>query len=146
MHRILVIANRTCPCPVVHDEVAARVEGHEEHEVLLVAPALTSRLAYWVSDVDPGRREAGQRVEQALTRLERRGVHAVGAIGDEHPWTAITDALAEFRADEVIIATFPPGQSHWTEKGLVDKARAELSQPVRHVVSEYGLKEEAAAA
>jgi len=142
MHRVLLIANRTCPCPIIHDTVAQRVRPHAEHEVRLVAPALTSRLAYWVSDVDPGRREARGRVEQALTRLDRRGVNATGTIGDEDPWLAITDALADFPADEIVIATFPPGASHWTEKHLVERARAELDLPVHHVISEYGLEDE----
>jgi len=144
MHRLLLIANRTCPCPVVHDAVADRVRDHEDHQVLLVAPALTTRLAYWVSDVDSGRAEAHGRVEQALARLDERGVRAIGAIGDADPWVAINDALVDFPADEIVIATHPPGQSHWTEKRLVDRARAALDFPVHHVISEYDLDDEAA--
>jgi len=142
MHRLLLIANRTCACPAVHDAVADLLRDHDEHHVLLVAPALTSRLAYWVSDVDPGRAEARGRVEQALTGLEQRGVRAMGAIGDADPWVAITDALVDFPADEVVIATHPPDRSHWMEKRLIERAREALAHPVHHVVSEYGLEDE----
>ena len=57
-HRVLVIANRTCPCPALLEEVARRVEDHEQIAVLLVAPALNSRLRHYVSDIDPAVAEA----------------------------------------------------------------------------------------
>jgi hypothetical protein len=44
MHRILVIANRTCPCPALLEEVARRAREREPSDVLIVAPALNSRL------------------------------------------------------------------------------------------------------
>jgi hypothetical protein len=48
--RILVIANRTCPCPTLADEVARRASD-TPIDVLVVAPALNSRLRHWVSDL-----------------------------------------------------------------------------------------------
>ncbi len=118
----------------------ARAGEHDEHEVLVVAPALNGRLAHYVSDVDRAEAAAEQRVSGAVQRLRDRGLVARGEIGDAHPFTAIDDALAVFAADELIIATHPPGESHWLEKGLFDRARAELDLPVDHVVSEYGLQ------
>jgi hypothetical protein len=141
MHRILVIANRTCPCPALQDLVAERAAYHGEHEVLLVAPALNSRLAHLMSDTDAAVAAARERVEGAVARLSERGLRVRGQVGDAEPLTAIEDALAVFAADEVMIATHPPGHSHWLERGLVVKAQARLSVPVRHVVSEYALAE-----
>ncbi len=43
-HHLLVVANRTCPCPALIEEVARQAVGHDEHRVVLVAPALNSRL------------------------------------------------------------------------------------------------------
>jgi hypothetical protein len=58
--------------------------------------------------------------------------------------TAIEDALSQFPADLLILSTFPPGESHWLEDGLLDAVEG-LSVPVRHYVSEYGLGERSAA-
>lgn len=49
-------------------------------------------------------------------------------------------------ATEIVIATHPPGQSHWLERGPIEKARARFGLAVVHVVSSYGLAEEAVAA
>jgi hypothetical protein len=142
---ILVIANRTCPCPALVDEVARRANDAPA-EVLVVAPALNSRLRHWVSDVDGAIARAHDRVELAVAELRERGLRTLGEVGDSDPMMAITDALTHFRASEIVIATHPPGQSNWLERGLVEKARAQFGIPVTHLVSSYGLVEEGVAA
>jgi hypothetical protein len=72
--------------------------------VLVVAPALNSRLRRWVSDEDRARRRAGERLRAYLDQLETRGVHAEGRVGDADPLLAIADALTMFPADEIVIA------------------------------------------
>ena len=52
---------------------------------------------------------------------------------------AIADALANFPASEIMIATHPVGESNWLERGLIENARARLNIPVTHLVSSYGL-------
>ena len=47
-HRILVVANRTCPCPALLEEIARRSSEHDAVAVLLVAPALNSRLRHYL--------------------------------------------------------------------------------------------------
>src|SRR5215213_5242591 len=66
--RILVIANRTCPCPTLADEVARRANAAPT-DVLVVAPALNSRLRHWLSDVDEALTRAHERLELAITAL-----------------------------------------------------------------------------
>jgi nucleotide-binding universal stress UspA family protein len=73
-------------------------------EVLVVAPALNSRLRHWLSDEDGARRRAGERAAECVDRLERAGAHARGSVGDADPVQAIADALATFPADEIVIA------------------------------------------
>jgi hypothetical protein len=72
--------------------------------VLVVAPALNSRLRQWASDEDRARRRAAERLRAYLDQLEKRGVHAEGRVGDADPLLAIADALAMFPADEIVIA------------------------------------------
>jgi hypothetical protein len=136
--RILVIANRTCPCPTLADEVARRASAVPT-DVLVVAPALNSRLRHWLSDVDEALARAKERLDLAITALRRRGVVARGEIGDSNPLSAIADALASFPADEIVIATLPPGRSHWIERGLVENAMARFGIPITHLVSSYDL-------
>lgn len=140
--RILVIANRTCPCPTLADEVARRANAAPT-EVLVVAPALNSRLRHWLSDVDAAVARAQERLDLAVAALRRRGVIARGEIGDADPMLAIEDALAVFPADELVIATLPTGRSSWIERGLVEKA-ARFGIPIAHLVSSYDPVERAA--
>jgi hypothetical protein len=140
--RILVIANRTCPCPTLADEVARRASAAST-EVLVVAPALNSRLRHWVSDVDAALTRAHERLDLAITALRERGVIVHGEIGDANPLLAIADALANFAADEIVIATLPPGRSNWVERGLVEKATARFGIPIAHLVSSYDLVDDA---
>lgn len=142
---ILVVANRTCPCPVLLDEVVRHV-GDAPIDVLVVVPALNSRLRHWLSDIDDAVAGAHARLEVALADLRTRGVNARGEVGDANPLVAIDDALAHFAASAIVIATLPPGRSNWLERGLIDKARARFGVPVTHLVSREGPAEERLAA
>jgi GABA permease len=142
---VLVIANRTCPCPALLDEVVRRA-SLAPIEVLVVAPALNSRLRHWVSDVDDAVARAHDRLDVAIAELRGRGILARGEVGDANPVLAIADALACFPAAAIVISTHPPGQSNWLERGLIDKVRARFDIPVTHLVSTYGLVEQQVAA
>jgi hypothetical protein len=143
--RILVVANRTCPCPTLLDEVA-RQAGDATTDVLVVVPALNSRLRHWLSDIDDAVARAHERLDVALADLRTRGVQARGEVGDANPLVAIDDALAHFPASAIVIATLAPGESNWLERGLIDKARARFDVPVTHVVPSEALVEDRVAA
>ena len=93
--------------------------------MLVVAPALNSRLRHLFADVDKAREAAEGRLHESLKHLDAAGIKARGAVGDTDPVRAMGDALFEFDADEIVISTHPPGRSNWMEKGVVDRARAE---------------------
>jgi len=133
--RLLVIANETAPDDGLRDVVAARTAGCDA-EVLVIAPALTGRLAFWTSDDGRARHDARQRVNRCLTALRAAGLAAEGAVGDASPLLAIGDALRTFDADEVLIATHPPGSSNWLEREVVSRARARFALPIHHLVVE----------
>jgi GABA permease len=145
MHRILVIANRTCPCPALLEEVARRARVHEPCDVLIVAPALNSRVRHYVSDVDGALAQARERLDLALSGLSELGIEAAGDLGDSDPYVAIGDALARFAATEMIVSTLPPGHSNWLERGLIERADRDFEIPLTHLVSRYGLPAPAAA-
>jgi hypothetical protein len=132
--RILVITNETAQGDELHDAVVATASRHYPVDVLVVAPALNSRLRHWLSDDDAARREAVARVEGCIERLTRSGVSVEGMIGDPDPLQAIDDALATFPADGVIIATHPEGTSNWLARNLVQRAEQRFELPLAHVV------------
>jgi hypothetical protein len=131
--RILVISNETVTGTVLHQAIRFRARN-VGGEVLVVAPALNSRLRHWMSDVDAARRAAEERLAASLKRLTAAGISARGEIGDGDPMQAIADALSTFAADEIIIATHPEERSHWLARDLVGRARARFAQPVLHIV------------
>lgn len=91
---------------VIALDAAGPVEVHDA-EVLVIAPALNSRLRRWLSDEDGARRRADERADACVHRLERAGAHVRGSVGDADPVQAIADALATFAADEIVIAAHP---------------------------------------
>jgi hypothetical protein len=132
-HRILVIANETVGGAELLSLLGTKAEGVDE-EMLLVCPALNSRVRTWTSDEDPARAEAQERLDSCLARLAAAGVSARGEIGDGDPLQALEDALREFPADEIVVSTHPPGRSHWLEQGVVEQARLRYDVPITHVV------------
>jgi hypothetical protein len=130
---VLVIALDTASPPDLRDA-----------DVLVVAPALNSRLRHWLSDEDGARRRAARRadacVEQlersgahasgraarradaCVEQLERSGAHASGRVGDPDPLQAIADALPTFPADEVVIAA--------ESEQVAERARKRFALPV----------------
>jgi hypothetical protein len=133
-YRLLVVANETVGGRALLKEIARKIEGHPA-EVLVIAPALvSSRIKYGLGDVDEAVEEARERLQRSVEEIRKLGVEVRGEVGDADPNLAIKDALALFRADEVIIATHPPERSNWLEKDVVEHARSEIDQPITHVV------------
>jgi GABA permease len=134
---ILVVANRTCPCAELHELLRGRAT--DDARVVIVAPALNGRLAHAVSDTDGAVADARARLATAVEHLHDAGIEAEGIIGDSDPMIAIADTLASFDADEIVVSSWPPGDSNWLEKNLIENARSRFGLPVHHVISEYGL-------
>jgi len=131
--RILVVANETVGGGALREQVRERSEGRRT-QVLVVTPALNSKLKTLTSDEDRAREQAQERLDESLVRLREAGIEADGQVGDGNPLQAIEDALRTFGADEIIISTHPEGRSHWLERGVVSGARERFDVPITHVV------------
>jgi len=134
-HRLLVVANETVGGEALISEIGRRCQGRD-CEILVITPALAaSRADHWASAIDEAIVLARQRMELSVIEIEQRlDRRATGEIGDSDPNVAIADALRVFPADEIVISTHPPQSSRWLERGVVDRARAEIDLPVTHVV------------
>jgi hypothetical protein len=111
-------------------------ERAEAAEVLVVAPALTSRFRFWTSDSDDAIARAEQVAQESVERMGEEGVSAVGDTGESDPLLAVQDALQTFEADEIVLFTHPTGQRNWAEEGVVEEAERRFAQPVRHLLIE----------
>jgi nucleotide-binding universal stress UspA family protein len=131
--RILVVANETVAGAALREEIESAVEGVQAN-VLVVTPALNSKLRHWASDEDQARAAAEARLGRSIAELERLGIPARGEVGDADPVQAIEDALRTFGADLIIISTHPEGRSNWLERGVVTSARKRFTVPITHVV------------
>lgn len=131
--RILVVANETVAGAELREAIESAVAGHRA-QVLVVTPALNTKLRHWVSDEDSARAAAERRLADSLAGLAAAGVDARGEVGDADPVQSIDDALRTFSPDQVIISTHPEGRSNWLERGVVEAARERFAVPIEHVV------------
>jgi hypothetical protein len=130
--RLLVIANETIAGKGLHDQV--RESTADGGRVIIIAPALSSRLKYVFSDVDIPRAEAQERLDASMSLLHESGIDAEGEVGDANPVRAFEDAVAIYEPDGVLVSTHPEGRSNWIEKGVVEKIKSKTDLPVEHVV------------
>jgi len=131
--RVLVIAYETAESAVISGALKRRAPAGGM-EVLVVAPALNSRLQHWASDHDRARHAADERLARSLDRLQEHGIDAQGWVGDADPMLAIEDALRFFGPDEIVISTHPERRSNWLARDVVGRARATFGLPVTDVV------------
>ena len=131
--RILVVANETVAGGALRDAIKVAAEGARAN-VLVVSPALNTKLKHWTSDEDQARAAAEDRLARSCRELERLGIDARGEVGDADPLQAIEDAQRTFGAEMIIISTHPQGRSNWLERGVVSGARERFSVPITHVV------------
>jgi hypothetical protein len=132
-YHVLVVANETVAGRRLHEAVRRATQGRPS-QVLVVSPALNSPLRHFVSDEDPARSRAQERLHRSLAALRSAGIEARGEVGDADPVQAIEDALRTFGADEIIISTHPEGRSNWLERGVVASARKRFPITLTHVV------------
>ena len=102
--------------------------------MLVVAPALNSRVAHWSSADGGARRAAEARLARSLERLDAAGIAAEGCVGDANPLLAIEDAMRLFAPHEIVIATHPDGRSNWLARDIVGRARSRFPHPIHHIV------------
>jgi GABA permease len=132
-HHLLIVANETVEGSALVDTVRDIALSHDA-EVLVVAPALNSRLRHYMSDSDRAHRAAQRRLAGCLARLCEAGVRANGHVGDADPLRAMEDAMVVFPADEIVIGTHPEERSNWLAHDVVMRACARFGLPVAHVV------------
>ena len=130
--RILVVANET----VGGRSLIEAVKAHADRgpiSVRVVCPQNRPRHGFVVHD-DSVREAAANRLALTLAQLHEAGIEAEGHVMDPDPYSATKDALADARADRIIVSTHPHTRSGWLRRSLFDRLRDDTALPVEHVV------------
>ena len=130
--RLLVVAHEACAGDALFAEIRERTG--EGSEVLVLAPALTKRLQFWLNDEEVGRTAAETLLARSFAACEDEGLTVRGEIGDPDPLQAIDDAIQTFHPDGIVIVTHPSGEQNWLERDVVAQARERYALPMSHVV------------
>jgi hypothetical protein len=113
MHRVLVVAEPgTSSVPV----------GQRAAEILVVVPALASKLEAVTGGVDDRRADAAQTAAALARTLTGDGRTVRAEVGADDPVLAVEDALRAFGADEVLVVG---------DEATAEKIRARVAVPVR---------------
>jgi hypothetical protein len=130
--RILVVADESCAAADLGDAIADGALGRGETEVLVVCPALSSRVARWTGD-EAAYARASEHLDATLAALSALGVPARGHVGSHDPLQAADEGLRELAADELVFVTPAEGEQNWLESGVVETAHDRYGIPVRQV-------------
>jgi cytochrome c oxidase subunit I len=120
---ILVIANQTVASQPLIDEVRRRArEGFW-------------RFTFVVPVEERGQEAAAQRrLQTALSALAEAGLDASGTVVSGDPFHAARTIMDEEEIQEVLLATFPTGESAWMDEDVVDRMRKLTGLGVSRVV------------
>jgi len=132
MANVLVLANETIGGKRLLDAISER---HEQGDArfFIVVPRTRPKYGNVVYD-EAVRTSAQVRVDLALAFARQGGMEAEGEVGDEDPFNAAMDAIAEFHIDEVILSTHPSTSSGWMRRDLPERIREASGLPINHVV------------
>ena len=129
-HVTLAVANRTASGDELLEALKAKAEAFTKPDL--------RQLFIVVIPQEGGHGHAAERartrLKLVLDRLRVRGLYAAGMIGDPDPYRAITNALQNFRVDDIVISTFPDTKSGWMRADLIERVRRTTGKPVEHVV------------
>ena len=128
--RVIVLADTSSDPDALATALRSHV-GARPIEVHVVAPVLPSPIHFLSGDEHVEEADARRRLDAVLVQLRRAGVAATGSLGADDPLQALSDALATFGAEEVLVVARP--DTHWLEDGLVEDA-ARLFPRVRRIV------------
>ncbi len=103
----------------------------EAEEIYVVAPVLTTWMQWLTDDRDSARASADERLRTVFAHMHAEGLKPQGEIGDENQVSAITDALAQFDADLIVLRLHVQGSEHENrrEQGIAKQVRSRFDVP-----------------
>ena len=134
--RVLVVLSVPVEDPSAVEEIAREVGIHDDvgdAEVVVLAPARSTFLDRWATDLRRSREEAQRDLVITVASLAKADVDAHASVGDADLVQATEDRLREFAADELILTTGAPDQDPDGE-AAAEQLRERLPIPFRRIV------------
>jgi hypothetical protein len=131
--RVLVVVSRELDDPESIERVTRETGLGDAGEVVVLAPAQTSLLDRWASDVRRSRAEAQRKLVLSVASLGKANVAATATVGDEGIVQAVEDRLRDFPANEVVLVTGTPEDDVNGDRAAKELAER-LSQPLSRFV------------
>lgn len=129
--RVLVLTNEElADANEVPEAIRPLIDGAEK--VYVVAPTLTTWMQWLADDRDSALVAADERLRTVFDHMHAAGLHPEGEVGVENQVTAVSDALAVFDADLIVLRLHLPGSDHENrrEHEIAAKMREQFDVPV----------------
>jgi hypothetical protein len=133
MPNVLVLANETIGGKNLLDAIRQRHARGDDPEFFVVVPQQRPRHGNVIYD-DVVRDSAQVRIDLALEFARNESIRATGEVGDQDPFNAAKDAIAQHGIDEIIVSTLPAESSGWLRRDIPERLHEETGLPVEHVV------------
>jgi nucleotide-binding universal stress UspA family protein len=98
--------------------------------VYVLTPSLPGRLAWLTDDVDRFEHYADDRLDVVLSQVHAIGADADGAGGRGSVIEVITDAVADFDPDHLLIALHVSTHANWQEHRLIEHVEDRFRLPI----------------
>jgi hypothetical protein len=130
--RVLVVAGTA----VDERELGRQLDLEDDAELKVVAPIEPgSKLDLVAGEVDDSIAAAEQRAADAAAELQGATEAEVveAESGEANPLLAIEDALATFRADQIVLLADSADEDAWSRPDLAEEIRDNFGLPVREL-------------
>jgi nucleotide-binding universal stress UspA family protein len=107
-------------------------------DIYVLTPTLPGRLAWLADEVDRFRHFADARLDAVLGHMHSLDAHVSGAAMRGSVLTVITDAVAEFKPDHILIALRSREHANWQERKLI----AHIEEHIRLPLTTYAVDPE----
>ncbi len=101
---------------------------------MVTPPLQKSALKFWLSDADQAIAKAEEVWRTSVRGLGDADVSASGDTGESDPLDAITDALATFAADRIVLFTHPDAAQRYREDIDVAVVEERFGLPVDQAI------------
>jgi hypothetical protein len=130
---VLVVISRPVEGTEAVEAIAEAAGADQDGEILVLAPAETTFLDRWASDLGPARAEAQRKLVISAASLAAAHLDARALVGDASLVQAVQDTLRTFPATEVILATGSDSEDDHGAQAAVELGRR-LDVPFQRLV------------